>query len=66
MKVGTMRHPFQVGDLVRSAMWPEDTALVLRVYTMNGRHYLDVNNLRGNVVPCLPIQRVTLLSRAEE
>ena len=66
MKEGTMKQPFQVGDLVRSAMWPEDTALVLRVYTMDGRNYLDVNDLRGNVVPCLPIQRFTLLSRAEQ
>ena len=61
-----MNHPFQIGDLVRSTMNPENLAIVLRVYTMGDRPYLDVKYLRGNVVPCLPIQRFTLLSRAEQ
>jgi len=61
-----MKHPFQVGDLVRSRLNRENLALVLRVYTMGDRPYLDVKYLRGNVVPCLPIQRFTLLSRAEQ
>ena len=62
----TMKHPFQVGDLLRSRLNRENLAIALRVYTMDGRPYLDVKYLRGNVVPCLPIQRFTLLSRAEQ
>lgn len=60
-----MKHPFQVGDLLRSRA-SQSLAIALRVYTMDGRPYLDVKYLRGNVVPCLPIQRFTLLSRAEQ
>jgi len=60
-----MKHPFQVGDLLRSRMNRENLAIVLRVYTMDGRPYLDVKFLRGDVVPCLPVQRFTLISGAK-
>jgi hypothetical protein len=39
--------------------------IVLQVYTMGGRPYLDLKYLRGDVVRCLPVRRFTLLSRAE-
>ncbi len=60
-----MKHPFKVGDLLRSRMNRENLAIVLRVYTMDGRPYLDVKFLRGDVVPCLPVQRFTLISGAK-
>ena len=59
----TMKHPFQIGDLLRSRMNRENLAIALRVYTMGGRPYLDVKYLRGDAVLCLPISRFTLLSR---
>jgi hypothetical protein len=66
-----MKHPFQVGDLVRSRMNRANIGIVLQVYTMDGRPYLDVKYLRGDVVRggdvdrCVPLQRFTLISRAE-
>ncbi len=61
-----MKHPFQVGDLVRSRRHRTNLAIVLQVYTMDGGPYMDVKYLRGDVVPCLPVWRFTLLSRAEQ
>ncbi len=61
-----MKHPFQVGDLVRTRMNRATIGIVFQVYTMDGRPYLDVKYLRGDVVPCLPLQRFTLISRAEQ
>jgi len=60
-----MKHPFQVGDLLRSRMNRANLGIVLQVYTMGGRPYLDLKYLRGDVVRCLPVRRFTLLSRAE-
>ncbi len=66
-----MIHRFQVGDLVRSRMNRANIGIVLQAYTMDGRHYLNVKYLRGDVVRCgdvdrcLPVRRFNLLSRAE-
>ncbi len=63
-----MKHPFQIGDLVRSTMNPENTAIIVKTLRdRNVSFWVDAKYLRsGVVVQWLPISRFTLLSRAEK
>ena len=60
-----MNHPFQIGDLVRSTMNPENTAIIVKTLRdRNVSFWVDAKYLRsGVVVQWLPISRFTLLSR---
>ena len=65
-KVVTMRHPFQVGDLVRSTMNPSNLALVTETHKIETGYYVDVTWFRsGKEVTFYSIKRFTLVSRAE-
>lgn len=61
-----MKHPFQVGDLVRSRMNPSNLALVTKTHKIQTGYYLDVTWFRsGKEVAFYSISRFTLVSRAE-
>ena len=36
-----MRHPFQIGDLVRSRINPTNLALITKAYNKDGEFYVD-------------------------
>ena len=60
-----MRHPFQVGDLVRSTMNPSNLALVTETHKCQTGLYVDVTWFRsGKEVTFYSIKRFTLVSRA--
>ena len=62
-----MRHPFQVGDLVRSRVNPSNLALVTKTYNCHTGLYVDVTWFRsGKEVTFYKISRFTLVSRAEQ
>lgn len=62
-----MNHPFQVGDLVRSTMNPENTAIIVKTrHDRKVAFWVDARYLRsGAVVQWLPTSRFTLLSRGQ-
>jgi len=62
-----MKHPFKVGDLVRSRANPTNLALVTKTHECQTGCYVDVTWFRsGKEVPFYTIQRFTLVSRAEQ
>lgn len=62
-----MNHPFQIGDLVRSTMNPENTAIIVKTRSdLKVAFWVDARYLRsGVVVQWLPTSRFTLLSRGQ-
>lgn len=65
-----MKHPFRVGDLVRSRMNPSNLAFVAETRIEGGRQkqmWVDVIwNASGLRTDYLPVKRFTLISRAEK
>ena len=62
-----MRHPFQVGDLVRSRVNPSNLAIVTKTHKCQTGFYVDVIWSRSEKeVPFYGVQRFTLVSRAEQ
>jgi len=65
-----MKHPFKVGDLVRSKMAPGDLAFVAETRIEGGRQkqmWVDVIwNSCGLRTDYLPVKRFILISRAEQ
>ena len=62
-----MKHPFQVGDLVRSRNYSTNIALVTNTHKCQTGLFVDVVWLHtGKHVPWYDFSRFTLISRAEQ
>lgn len=62
-----MKHPFKVGDLVRSRVNATNLALVTKTHNCQTGLYVDVTWFRsGKEVTWYSISRFALVSRAEQ
>ena len=62
-----MRHPFQIGDLVRSKINATNLALITKAYKKDGEFYVDALWFRtGKEVKWYCISRFQLVSRGAE
>ena len=67
IKYPTMKHPFKVGDLVRSAKHPTNLAIVTKVSEISlADFFVNVKWLNGVHAVGLPVYRFTLASRVEQ
>jgi len=61
-----MKHPFQVGDLVRSTMNRSNLALVTKTHKISTGYYVDVLWLASEKeIEFYAVRRFTLVSGAE-